>query len=235
MKKILITILVVLLFGLIMPKFCLATSDIGGYWKLNGNATDYSGQGQNGVDAGTSSTTYGTLYGRYGQGALDTSNGATLKLSQPSFDWGVGDWTLSVWAYPIATIGSNYVYYHGYSSNNYCIAIRTGTGPSQWWFYAGGGSGCYGTGSNGTVTANKWYYLTLTRTGGNLYFYVNGVFDKSRTGLSTGSNFKQGDSYIMSQTAAAYFPGYVDELVIDTSLWSAQKVKTMYSYYKGIF
>ena len=85
---------------------------------------------------------------------------------------------------------------------------------------------------NGTIplTANTWYFFTITRSGTNLTHYLNGEIDVTRT-LPANFSFANGDGFYMgSQTNANWFlNGSLDEMTFWNVALTADKVKALYN------
>ena len=139
-----------------------------GWWPLNGNANDYSGNGNNG-------TMINTLYeyiikpssipplGGYGISSVNTSYVATANQhSYPHF-------SISYWAYLVQPV-SGYGTYVSTSANPAYSLFRNSTAQGM---SVGDGSAI--SYNLSTFRIDKWTYVTGTYNGLNITYYVNGL------------------------------------------------------------
>ena len=158
----------------------LASAGNVGWWPLNGNANDYSGNGNNGAATSVS-------YAPVGASAVipdvTSLSGGYVNQSVP-YGWmgtAAQPFSLSIWINP--------------NSLNGVIVDETGPPGSGWhdsWLELVGGTlymrmwnlPCV---SLGAVPLNKWSSITMTYDGSSTYRgYVNGVLANSGTGARTG-------------------------------------------------
>lgn len=226
MRKILFTILVSLL---LLPSICSAYT---GVYKLEGNSNDYSGNGYNGTD---SNLIYSSIYGKKSQGIYSSTTSSYITVSDATnARIKNGDFTFSGWVNNYATDASwHYLFSQYYGATLYFRIYRN--------------TNYYTVASKRTVTrtlntpansvvAGKWQYITVTRSGAVQTFYINGLYSAQITNGDTG-DFTSGCAVNinLSKNGAGNILGYTDEIILDNTSWNAQKVKTMYSYYQGIF
>jgi hypothetical protein len=197
------TILAVISF-FIFPIFTEAAVEISdgsvkALYHLDGDSVDSSGNGHNGTD--TSIT--------YGPGKLDdaaTFNVLNAKIStadSADFDFGSGDFTISLWVNFVTT------------GNNKFMGQSQGSGANPKWVF---GTAIINSGrlefydeTNGlsfsqpwTPSTGVWYYVVLKRTG-NLW---EGFVDNSSIGSQT-------SAVTIPGVASAFTLGYLDGGVND--------------------
>jgi hypothetical protein len=155
---------------------------------------------------------------KYGTGSM-SFNGSTDKLVSPYFPWmdfKTGDFTIEMWIYFNVALSSQtnnagIVTYRSASLENTSlnlrclttnnIAIQLGaTGSSFAW----------------TPSATTWYHLALSRSGSNLYMFVNGTQQGSTATNSGNVTFETGYVFTIGGNPAAsvFFNGYIDDLRI---------------------
>lgn len=210
---------------------------IKGYWKLNGNSNDYSGNGNNGTDT---SITYSQANGRLGQGAGFNGSTSRIVINNNLGLTKDGDKTMSIWvklsanlsganAYVnifyvnIGTISFSLGYYRESNINSFAFERSRNNISSE------------SVRFNNPTAANGWYMLTLTFSSNNLKAYVNGVYLGE---INTSSLEGQSTSII---TSFGYINvnwklnGNIDEAIADNTAWSAARVKNEYARVKGFF
>jgi hypothetical protein len=197
------------------------------WYPLAGNANDYSGNGNNGTAVGS------PAYGNGVNGAADSA--IVLAGTQyvnvgnvPLFDFGSGDFTISLWAYlSSASFGANVqtmVSKGGYQ-NGYELSSFTYGGNNL--IQANIGIG----GSQKALTMNYsgpgWYHLVFGRAAGTMFFYANtvsqGTTSASGVATSTGSSFLIGDG------RGATFQGSESGVRVYARALSAAEIGTLYT------
>ncbi len=208
-------------------------SGLVGWWRLNGNAKDSSGNGNHGTVNGPTST--------IGQGGSSNTaynfDGVNDFIELPSDGLtSFGAFSISAWAKitggPTAVNGHGYILHRGTSvtqgTSIYWIASIS-TSP----FYGGGVSG-FNTGGYTTVTADTttWRLVTMTYDGTTVRVYIDGTF---RTSYSIGSitNSTSGNRIGIGGTPhdAAYRPtlGAIDDVRVYDDALTAVQVADIYS------
>lgn len=151
-------------------------------------------------------------------------NGSNNKVSLPALP-SATDFTLVGWTY-LTTANANNALYG--TNGNARILVRPGAGPTA---YAGVwvNSTEYALQPTGTASnLNTWVHWALTRAGGTLTLYRNGVQIAQRTDLPAGSANISG--WIGAQGGSAYyFPGRIDEVAVYTVALSSDDVASDYA------
>jgi hypothetical protein len=140
--------------------------------------TDFSDSSQNQtpvtVYGNTSIDTTNKKYGT-GSGYFDGS-GDVLRLSGASWGFGTGDFTIEMWAnFPV--LGN---YGPLIETNHYTNGILwrvMSDGRLSMWFSGVGGPQA----PAGSVTANTWHHIALTRTSGIARVFIDGVVVATNT------------------------------------------------------
>ncbi len=129
------------------------------YYRFEGNSNDAKGS-HNGTD---SNITYGTPYGKFGQGA--SFNGSTSHITATSSFSGNPAISVSAWVYPTSVSAAGNPYFQ--------IGDRAGYGEFEVFFggvnsgdvtIQDGGSSWLSTGG-GVMTPNAWNYVAITISG----------------------------------------------------------------------
>ena len=199
---------------------------------LNGSSTDSSGNGNNGTDT---NVTYSLANGKFGQGAsFNGSSSSIVKKDTASLKI-TTNITISAWINPSSAPTSS------------CVAGKflDSTHKSYWLAFNGGKAGMYistnGSNQTGealsqTLSNGVWYNVIGTYDGTNTKIYVNGSLANSigQTGGiydSTGS-FAVGK---LGSLSSNYFPGKIDEVIVENRAWTASEIKKYYTNSLGRF
>ncbi len=219
-----------------------------GVWHLNqsGNGTvgEFADSTSNGNDGrgggGSSGSTPSRVAGQMGYGnSFDNSNDYILVPYSSSLGI-TTDITTSGWVKrntltssndfdPIMTKGDtnqaiDYEFgichiYSECSSNNNAIDFQAGNGSPS------------GVASTGSVSANTWNYLSVTRSGSTVRFYINGVLDRTTTMANSFSNNTGYNLLIGADdlgTNFGYFNGVLDELRLSNTARSTDWTRAEY-------
>ncbi|MCL4417657.1 MAG: DUF2341 domain-containing protein, partial [Actinobacteria bacterium] len=196
-----------------------------GSWHMEGNSLDSSGNNNNGTD---SNVTYGTAYGKYGQGA--SFNGSSSYINLSSFPTVTNPASWAFWVDPSSVSGGSYGGGIGSTivdgnenggSSGYVIGINN---SNKLWFWPSGGNDKY---SSGTIPLNTWTYVVCTYNGSNLVIYINGAVDstQSMSAPQTPTFLKIGsESWV-----TGYMNGSIDEVRIYNRALSSTEVSNLYA------
>jgi prepilin-type N-terminal cleavage/methylation domain-containing protein len=214
---------------------CNASTSLAGWWPMNGNASDASGNGNNGTVNGATLTT-----GQNGNANSAYSfNGTTAYIdggTNTSLTF-ADNFTLSAWIKPTSyhTTGyyglKNGIFARGPATTfNYVLQAtdattisfvkRTGTEGLQFYNFT----------SIPSLT-NKWTLVTFTVKSGTATLYVDGALFGTNT-VSTIAGVVNDRLYIGSAAAAtveALFIGSIDEAKIYGRALSAGEIQALYS------
>lgn len=202
---------------------------IKGYWRLNGNSNDASGNGYNGT--GYSVT--------YPQSAGKLNSSVSLAGNSSSYC-------------DIPFVNTNYITVSFWmkcnsSTNYYPLVVhkdglaRSGTRGWAFFLYD---SIIYCALFNATAefdveygipTITAWNHVCVTYNGAAAILYINGI-NKHQISM-TGNLRSNTDTLRIGRRAsdASYFNGSIDELIIDNTGWSVAMVKNEYARAKGFF
>jgi hypothetical protein len=166
--------------------------------------------------------THSTTQSKFNGGSIYFDGTGDYLSVADSADWtfGTGDFTIDLWIYP-TTIGSG-------GNKNY-----VGTNPNQYLTFASNNSGgllfYYGNGTwtstpaatSNVVVNDAWQHVAVSRSGGTVYLFHNGVLMTSRSQSASidPPNIEIG---AYGGGASDLFVGYMDELRITkgAALWT---------------
>ena len=221
-----------------------------GYWRLNGNANDYSGNGYNGTLLNSPTSSVGIKDGAY-TFVEETNpsggfNGSGIQLPADASLKGKANATISLWCYLTSnpTIENGALYYESSDVDGYGkLAIYHVKETTNFLFQMRDtsiGSSFFIT-LTSCVTLNKWMHtvMTFNDSTNELFAFINGVKVGENTEakgviyagvpvfVSIGSQKSHESIYSCN--------GKIDEVCIDNSTWSPAKIKNEYSRVKGFF
>lgn len=194
----------------------LPSLDIGleAHWELEGDATDTSPNGYDGVITGTTDAK-----DRFGddQGAL-SFNGTTDYINLGNIKelgfGGVQNYTMAAWVKPEAGGGTIFSKWNFDVMAGWFMVIADNMTVSSYRHIHP-----WGTSTEDTVTPNSWQHILVEFDGENLSIYLNGVLSKSRK-YNQHYNDQQTDILIgalhNNHEVTRYFSGVID----DVRVWS---------------
>jgi hypothetical protein len=212
---------------------------IKGYWRLNGNSNDASGNGNNGTDT---NITYSQANGRLNQGAGLNGSSSVIRCSTINYS---------------SLYSSNFsvsfnLRLNSYPSNNNGVVSwgNGGVTPFYYWslWITSTGMLVFGNynGANSSVDSqilslNKWYHIALSvSTSGNISIYVDSKLYSAS--IPTTPVKSRTDSYNRTivgkesnENVTRYINGSIDEITYINFIISLAQVKNEYSRIKGFF
>lgn len=208
-----------------------------GYWRMNGNSNDASGNGYNGSDTDIS---YAQGYGITNSGAKLSASTSKITIASmsPHLD---SNLSISLWAnlasLPTGYFASLFVC-HVSSYNNYWIFLDLTyqAAGNYLEFYKYNGTENPGFQSSIVPPTSKWIYVTGVILDAKIKLYYNGVYlgetDDTTTSVPSYTN-----NYIGRQALRddRYLLANIDEVKVSNSAWSAAEIKNEYSRMKGFF
>lgn len=159
-----------------------------------------------------------TTQSKFGGSSMyfDGSGDRLFEPSNQNYNFGTGDFTIELWAYPTSQGG------HGSSNNDCFIDFRPGAngvygtlyifnnGTGVYWFVNSANRITGGAISNGT-----WTHIAIARASGSTKLFINGT--------QSGSTYADTNNYLVSPimigefndgTGGGNFQGYIDDLRI---------------------
>jgi hypothetical protein len=147
---------------------------------------------------------------------FDGSTGKLVGAYAPWMNFGTGNFTIEMWIYFNVALSSQtnnagIVTYRSASLENTSLNLRCLT-TNNIAIQLGGTSSSFAW----TPSATTWYHLALSRSGSNLYMFVNGTQQGSTATNSGNVAFETGYVFTVGGNPAAsvFLNGYIDDLRI---------------------
>ena len=207
-------------FGQILP------TDVTLSFPLNGDATELSAGSYTGtIIGGVTATT-----DRFGNasGAVQL-NGTDGYIDIPySTSVGTADFSISYWACP--NTGNAGIVFSKETTNNPTNQFRMG-GTGTYSADFSNGDNTVGGNLANTPTENVWAFYTITRAGGVMTLYVNGVQQSTFTTAQT-INHSNTENYRIGATynCSSFYNGKIDDLKMFQHALTPVEINTIYNY-----
>ena len=200
------------------------------YYKLDGNSNDSVGS-NNGTDT---SITYGSSYGKIGQGAGFNGSNSGVDLGNFTGVNSSSAMTVSAWVKKTSNI-------------NYGMIIAKGDVSA-----AGGVFELRNTGTTGKYEINirttvvkdclatsviptgVWTHILAVYNGSDLRIYINGVLENTTASVTGNLNSATTTTYLGRRTDGYYFGGALDEVGIWSRALSSTEVGELYNSGAGL-
>ncbi len=191
------------------------------YYRFEGNASDTMGN-NNGSGANVS---YGTQYGKFGQGAnLNGGNSViTLSTTPPA-----GPFTITGWIDPQNISSTMGIVEAINESNNSGFLFGLGSGGELYFCFAGL-SGCA---QGGNVTAGQWQFFAITYGNSTQTVYLDGTQVASYSGTMgaySGTYNMIGDWHGYSNDTNHYFSGNMDDFAFFSRILTPTEISSLYT------
>ena len=199
------------------------TDGLTGHWKLDGDATDSSGNNHNATEVGTPEWTTGLI----GQ-AVDMEGSDELVVST---DVQMGtSFSVSTWLYPHASGMTARPFVKadvGESVATDSKEILINSGQFVFRYEHSGGSN-YDLASGHVLQPNQWVHLVVVRDDatGNAYTYVNGTLTQQATSSPTPS-INSAPTYIGSWSGTV-FDGLIDDVRVYNRALSGSEITLLF-------
>ena len=208
-------------------------SSLVGWWRFNGDATDSSGNGNNGMVYGTEDyvdSPMGQALSFDGvNNYVDCGNGASLR---PTSALTVEAWVKYAGFFSDNT-GHAIVSEAQFTSNGFMLYQACGTPYNRVRYFVKTDTGLF-IGQSGTpLSINTWYHLAMTYDGSDLTLYIGGVYDSSISATGnvkwsgTTPNLYIGSTYIAGGTK---FKGLIDDVRIWNVALSQDQLGEVYEW-----
>ncbi len=192
------------------------SANLEGYYSLDYNADDYSGNDYHGINNGATFLTTGKV----NQSADFSSDYITLPSGMDKLS-NMATWTFSAWLKTPGTAGTNTVYSCGdptLQADLFIIYIKEGTYEMRIW---NNGSSILSYGSSGDFPNDIFTHVALTYDGTDVRYYRNGILqDTSSVSISstTATQIRLGN------WNTQYYDGVMDEVRIYSVVLSQQNI-----------
>ena len=195
------------------------TTSLVSYWNMEGSSTDYYGS-NNGTDT---AVTYGSSYGKIGQGAL--FNGTTSKILIAN---ATAYSTVSVSLWFNTSAGGNMTLFNLNNSGqtqDLEVTLQSGKLVFDTW----NGTTSYAVTSAGTYNNGAWHHVVAIKNGTTLSAYVDNVSvgSTAQTAFSVGgTEWSIGVQYYNNN---AFLNGDLNEIGLWSKALSAQEITDLYN------
>jgi len=158
---------------------------------------------------------------KYGTGSLafDGSGDYAISYNPNLYTFGTGDFTVEAWVYPTSFPAEAAIITTATSTDYQGFTINVGTSGNIIIALGAGGSWTVVTTSGGTLSANTWQHIALTRSGNVFRMFVSGTQSYTTTNSVSLTNTNNAIS-VGGRTAGGgqYFNGYIDDVRISKGL-----------------
>jgi len=197
------------------------------YWRFEGNSND-SKSSNNGIDT---NITYGTSYGKFGQGA--SFNGTTSQIVLGTW-FNFQQFTISLWVNPDSTQNQYADIFdnnHTGTQNLNCQQDNTNTNV----YTMGGTDGTRWSITPFTLTSGILTHLAFTFDGSRMRGYINGML----LGIGDPINgiYYNNQSFILGNWGldGRHWKGYMDDVAIFSRALSSSEVYNLYNSDKSYY
>lgn len=185
-------------------------------------------------DNGTPSNTFLTngITGKARQFVPASSSNIAVTDSS-ALDLTGGNFSISLWVNPGLSQSANadiFSKHNGSSVSGYALEMNGTPNSNVYYFTWGTGSAFQCTGTTITLTPNVWQHVAITKSGTALTLYVNGASAGSCTGGSATVAANTDSLYFsrLATSAARFWNGSMDEVMITTAVMTADEVQEQY-------
>lgn len=196
------------------------------YYRLEANSTDAKGL-SNGTDT---NITYGTQYGKFGQGAYFNGTSAKIDLNTKLATY-VNNFTYSCWIKPNATQANAYNYPFGAQEDATTGFSVQQSGSNANLMYACWGNAGWHVGSNFQLDSSYWQHLVVTKSSTDgCKVYINTVLvstfaDNTAITPPVTMNVRLGECYADTR----FWGGSIDDFAFFGKVLSAAEISTLYN------
>ena len=217
----------------------LGCGGISSYTKLLMHCDNYTPPGKTFIDSSGNSKTinqFGDAYQsqtQYYFGAASAyfdGNGDYLTVNtvaDADFDFGAGDFSIDFWMRPDTIAGNCDVMASRQSSTYPGFVIYRNGATLKLYCSSNGSSFALVNGVTiGTLSATTWAHVMVTRWGGYIYCYLNGVYG-SATSVGTTALAAHVTVFTIGGFATLYYAGYLDEIRIQKGISAVSGIRAV--------
>lgn len=213
----------------------IPTNGLIAYWPFNGNASDESGNNNNGIVNGATLT-----IDRFGnQSSAYSFDGVTnfIETNNTIGNFGQSDFTISSWIESInGNLGGCYIGKRsvGTYGNQWTGGIVTSTKEISWDIDADNtGTNHYTMYSISSLNSSNWYNIVFKREGLIWKIYINGVEDATLTtsniqNINNTAPLTIGARY-WNSSLTSYFTGKIDDIRIYNRALSDSEIASLFN------
>jgi len=178
-------------------------ANLQGYYSMNGDSVDGSGNGNDGTDTDISYVT-----GKIGQAASFNGTTSNITCGDSPFDFGTGAFTLMCWVNTNSTTAGSIIAKRlGISGDGYRIGIISNT-----FFFGVDTGGSEVKIQTGTISASTWYHLAAVHTGSRMFLYLDGELVSTLS--KTGDTDNSAQLTIGNDSLSGFLDGLVDDVLV---------------------
>lgn len=203
-----------------------------GYWEFERNATDLSGNGNDGDPQGVTNTTEGRIAGAYKFDGVDdyvnVSNSSSIAIE------GNSDISIAIWIKVVAENGELYPgIFNRRLNEGYGLYIDAESLGGDFVFIIGS-SGVSSNRVDSLINPvlNRWYHVVSNYNKTDIMIYIDGVKEATKsTSSSIGIPTAEGDLFFGADSTGAsnFFNGTMDSVAIWNRSLSSDEVYQLYS------
>ncbi len=217
------------------------------YWKLDGNATDATGNGFALTNNGTTPYSTGRINNAADFGASNSTKYLSLAGASPlglTFDMPV---TFNLWVNvatgPSGNANNPFQWVDNTTTNKkgaYTLQYYNNAGTPQLYIQRQINSTNNQYGVNQTLTIGTWNMLTFTWDGSNIYLYLNGNSTpivsgaSTSTGTNSNSGLAEGFNIGYESSSGRFWWGLVDEVGVWGRVLSSSEISSLYNSGNGL-
>lgn len=196
------------------------------WYKLNGDASDSSGNGNHGTNSGATPTV--DRFGKVGK-AMNFNGSAKISIPTPNFTWSQDSaFTLSMWIKADSNLAGVAFFVGNGTGGNFVTLFQTGTTGNINFGVTRQGSAWQR--ANGTLpNFYQWHHIVGVYNGGSVKLFVDGTQVGTATYSMTSTAVIQ-PIYIGSDFATAYFEGDIDDVALYSGELTQQQITSIYTY-----
>lgn len=216
------------------------TSSTKAYWKLE-STSDSSGNSKTLTNNNSVSFSQGRFLN-----AADFGSSNTTKYLDIADNLGLGTynadtWTVSEWLkLSTAPSGTEQQCIFGINNNskaqlNCTYDANSGTPRFTMTIY--NGTTAVSTSVTKTLPTGAWHHIVLVKNGTTFLLYYDGALVGSNSySISDGSPGRANQATLGRNAfdSANFYKGLIDEVIVETGVWSAKKVRMYYQHARGI-
>jgi hypothetical protein len=201
------------------------TSDLLGWWPLNGNPNDASPNGNNFTNNGATNAAdrFGAANSAY------QFNGTSSHLTTSTFSHtfsDTGSFTVSIWVKKTSTASGVAMMSGTVTAGNFIWLVQGGASSmtfgtnkqQQAWFY-----------SSTPFTVNAWTHYVGTYSGNVMRFYKNGTLVGTLNYTYTGTTQANMPLYVGKGISGGYFTGILDDIGVWSRALTPAEIGALYT------
>ena len=223
------------LIGLTAPAQATLLDGLVAYWNFSGDATDRSGNANDGTLNGNASLGVDRFGNAFSALSLPTTSPGYVDVSaSDQLQFGIGDtFTINAWVNYSSLVDNPRVLSYGPDGHGYEIRVDGGpwgTTPKQVVFTFGNS----GIGSTTLLDPSEWYMLTLISSPSGKEIWINGDLDASNTSVPTSVDYNSG--FNIGRKATPSFDGWrglLDDIAIYDRRLTSNEIEALYNLSSG--